>query len=210
MDAILINAARDLRTKADRVVRAFNRRITNIDEECRRLESELTEVKVIWKIRLNYVFITNKLSLSIFLFQCLKRLADTEMLIENLMENMRNMDTPMKLAQTRLDNRNRRLNVENCRDRPHVGLIEEVRSIEEATLAISVSIREHEDTKSALAQTRVLLERELLLKRRALQLDKERCLFYRSHYPSATALSGYVWKGRHSRIILSHCCSELN
>lgn len=124
--------------------------------------------------------------------QCLKRLADTELLIENLTESMQNMDTPMKVAQTRLDNRNRRLNVENCRDRAHVGLVEEVRSIEEATLALSVSIKEAEDTKHALIQTRVLLERELLLKRRTLQLDRERCLFFRSHYPSATALSGYT------------------
>lgn len=43
-DAILINAARDLRTKADSVVRAFNHRITNIDEACRKLETELTDV----------------------------------------------------------------------------------------------------------------------------------------------------------------------
>lgn len=119
-------------------------------------------------------------------------MADTEVLINNLTENRQNMDTPMKVAQTRLDNRNRRLNVENCRDRAHLGLVEEVRSIEESTLALSISIKEAEDTKNALIQTRVLLERELLLKRRALQLDKERCLFYRSHYPSATALSGYV------------------
>lgn len=128
----------------------------------------------------------------IFVLQCLKRLADTEVLIENQSVNRQNMDTPMKVAQTRLDNHNRRLNVENCRDRAHLGLIEEVRSIEEATLALSISVKEAEDTKNALIQTRVLLERELLLKRRALQLDKERCLFYRNHYPSATALSGYV------------------
>lgn len=44
IDAILINAARDLRTKADRVVRAFNHRITNIDESCRQLECEIKDV----------------------------------------------------------------------------------------------------------------------------------------------------------------------
>lgn len=119
-------------------------------------------------------------------------MADTERLIEHLTENMQNMDTPMKVAMSRLDNRNRRLNVENCRDRAHVGLVEEVRSTEEATLTLSIAIKEAEDCKAALIQTRVLLERELLLKRRTLQLDKERCLFYRSHYPSATALSGYA------------------
>lgn len=44
IDAILINAARDLRTKADSVVRAFNHRITILDEACRKLEAELADV----------------------------------------------------------------------------------------------------------------------------------------------------------------------
>lgn len=122
----------------------------------------------------------------------MKRLADTELLIEQLNQKMQSMDTPMKVAQTRLDNRNRRLNVENCRDGAHVGLIEEVRSIEEATLAISIAIKEAENAKSCLIQTRVLMERELTLKRLALELDRERCLFYRNHFPSTTALSGYL------------------
>lgn len=140
-----------------------------------------------------FLFCSHAIEIHFFSFaQCLKRLADTELLIENLTENMQNMDTPMKVVQTRLDNRNRRLNVENCRDRAHIGLVEEVRSTEEATLGLSISIKEAEDCKTALIQTRVLLERELLLKRRTLQLDRERCLFYRSHYPSATALSGYA------------------
>lgn len=43
-DAILINAARDLRTKADNVVQALNHRIIAIDEARTRLENELTEV----------------------------------------------------------------------------------------------------------------------------------------------------------------------
>lgn len=125
-------------------------------------------------------------------FQCLKSLADTEILIENLNRKMQSMDTPMKVAQTRLENRNHRLNVENCRDRAHGGLVEEVRCIEEATLTLSIAIKEAEDTKTALIQTRTLLERELMLKRQALELDKERCLFYRNQYPSTNALSGYV------------------
>lgn len=122
----------------------------------------------------------------------MKRLADTENLIEYLTKNMNNMDTPMKVAQTRLNNRNCRRYVENCRDQAHDGLVEEVRCVEEGTLAISMAIKEAEDTKSALIHTRALLERELLLKRRTLELDKERCLFYRGHFPSATALSGYI------------------
>lgn len=45
-DAILINAARDLRTKADNVVQALNHRIATVDEARIRLENELTEVSL--------------------------------------------------------------------------------------------------------------------------------------------------------------------
>lgn len=102
------------------------------------------------------------------------------------------MDIPMKVAQTRMNDRNHRLNVENCRDRAHVGLVEEIRTIGEATLAISIAIKAAENARSNSIQTRTLLQRELILNRQALEIDKERCLFYRNHYPSATALSGFV------------------
>lgn len=126
------------------------------------------------------------------MLQCLKRLADTEILIEKLNQDLQNMDTPMKVAQTRMNNRNHRLYIENCRDRAHVGLVEEIRSIGEATLTISIAIKEAENARSNLIQTRTLLQRELILKRQALEIDKERCLFYRNHYPSTAALSGFV------------------
>lgn len=41
---MLLNAARDLRTKADNVVRAFNKRIATMDDARIKLEMELTEV----------------------------------------------------------------------------------------------------------------------------------------------------------------------
>lgn len=44
IDAVLLNAARDLRTKADNVMRAFNKRIATMDDARIKLEMELTEV----------------------------------------------------------------------------------------------------------------------------------------------------------------------
>lgn len=119
-------------------------------------------------------------------------MADTERLIESLTTNLQNLDTPMKVAQTRLDNRNHRLAVENCRDRAHVGLIDEVKCIGDGVRHMTVALQEAEQTKSSLLNTRGLMEREIMLKRRTIQLDKERCLLIRSHFPSATALSGYT------------------
>lgn len=49
LDAILLNAARDLRTQADNVERALNARIACMDEVRVRMETDLKEVSVgIW------------------------------------------------------------------------------------------------------------------------------------------------------------------
>lgn len=98
----------------------------------------------------------------------------------------------MKVAQTRIDNRNRQLYVENCRDRAHVGIVNEVKNIGEGVLAMTLAIQEAEETKNALLNTRGLLEREIMLKQQTIQLDRERCIMLRKHFPSATALSGYT------------------
>lgn len=97
----------------------------------------------------------------------------------------------MKVAQTRLHNRKYRSNIDNCRDRPQFGLVTEVQKIEEGVHSMTESVEEAEKSKETLLKTRGLIERELMLKRRTIQLDKERCLMIRNHFPSATALSGY-------------------
>lgn len=50
--------------------------------------------------------------------QCLKSLADTESLFKRINDGVRKLDAPMKCAQTKLDMRSKRDNVENCRDVP--------------------------------------------------------------------------------------------
>lgn len=90
LDAILINAARDLRSQADRVEEALAKRVACIEELRVKLEMELKRV--------------------------LDQLVSTEKVIDRLQEAIRNMDFPMKVAQTRLDNKLTRPRVENCRD----------------------------------------------------------------------------------------------
>lgn len=97
----------------------------------------------------------------------------------------------MKAVQTRLDSRNTRPRVENCRDEVQLSLIREVRSIHDSTTAIQEQLKEAEKMKNELMLTRNLLEREIMFKRQAMQIDKERCCIIREHFPSATALSGY-------------------
>lgn len=125
------------------------------------------------------------------LSECLQRLAETEKLIDHLTAGMKNLDNSMKVAQTRLDNRNQRPHVENCRDHVQYGLIDEVKIIQDGVTAMLATIQQAEDTKNDLMRMRGELEREIMLKRKSILIDRDRCLLLRSHFPSASALSGF-------------------
>uniref|UniRef100_A0A182W8M4 Tektin n=1 Tax=Anopheles minimus TaxID=112268 RepID=A0A182W8M4_9DIPT len=165
LDAILTNAARDLRTQADSVERALATRISCMEEIREKLEIDLRTI--------------------------LQRLADTEIQIDKLKVAIRNMDYSMMVVQTRLDNRNQRPRVENCRDQPQNLLIAEVKSLEVGTSAMNAQLKQEEDVKQELINRRNELEREIMLKRRTIAIDRDRCQLLRSHFPSSTALSGY-------------------
>lgn len=51
--------------------------------------------------------------------QTLKEIFQTEMLIESLKKALRDKECPLKVAQTRLEERTRRPNIELCRDNPY-------------------------------------------------------------------------------------------
>ncbi|CAH1991082.1 unnamed protein product [Acanthoscelides obtectus] len=166
LDAILINAARDLRTQADKVELALAKRVACTQEVTNRLERDLKEV--------------------------LHNLATVEDLMADLRAAIRRMDIPMKKAQTRLDNRLLRPRVENCRDPPHFGLIEEVKSIGEGTAALQAQLNQAMQSQANLIKARGELEKEIMYKRKSLEIDNERTRKIRSFYPSAAALSGYT------------------
>lgn len=102
------------------------------------------------------------------------------------------MDKPARCVQTLLDNRNQRPHVDNCRDRVHVGLIDEVGSIQDGVSAMRARLNEAEAVKQELMNNRYSLEREIMFKRRSIMLDKERCMTVRSHFPSVNSLSGFA------------------
>lgn len=97
----------------------------------------------------------------------------------------------MKVAQTRLANRLQRRNVESCRDTPQFALVEEVRMLNERTSAMLAELKQAEQTQSGLVKARGDLEREIIVKRKTLYIDRDRGQRMRSFYPSAVALSGF-------------------
>ncbi|PNF22228.1 Tektin-4 [Cryptotermes secundus] len=165
LSSFMSDMARDLRTQADRVEMALAMRIAETDEARQRMENELLKT--------------------------LQRITDTEMLIENLKQAIRNLDPAMKKAQTRLDNRLLRPQQESCRDIPHYGLVDEVKAISESVSALKAQLHQAEESRCSLMTARANLEREIIVKRKTLYVDRNRCHEIRSHYPSTVALTGY-------------------
>ncbi|XP_017038740.1 tektin-4 [Drosophila ficusphila] len=164
LNATMMNAARDIRTQADVVEKALTSRINCTQEAVQRFENDLKNV--------------------------LQGLADVENRIEQMKRRIGTFDASMKVAQTRMDNRGYRPNVENCRDLAQQELIDGVHTIQSSVSALLHELEEAERVKTDLVNSRARLEREIMLKRRSLFIDRDRCMLMRSHYPSANTLSG--------------------
>ncbi|XP_075985889.1 tektin-4-like [Anticarsia gemmatalis] len=166
LNAILVNNGRKLRNQADKTDMALAETVAIQSELCTKLEETLLST--------------------------LQKIADMEALIAELHSSIRKMDAAMKLAQTRLANRNNwRPHGESVRDQPHVGLIEEVKKIHETVTSLLGQLKNTERVRSDLLQKRIHLERDIASKRKTLNIDRERCGMVRSHYPSASELAGY-------------------
>ncbi|KAM3958039.1 tektin-4 [Aphomia sociella] len=166
LNAILVSGGRKLRNQADRTDMALAETVAITQELCTKLEETLRNT--------------------------LQRIADMETLIDNLKDSVKKMDAAMKLAQTRLDNRNNwRPHGESVRDQPHLGLIEEVKKIHETVTSLLGQLRNAERVREDLLKKRIVLEKEIASKRKTLNIDRDRCGMVRSHYPSASELAGY-------------------
>ncbi|KAL5281562.1 hypothetical protein ACFFRR_005120 [Megaselia abdita] len=166
LDDILMTAAKELRHAADQVEAALTSRINCMTECVQRMENDLRDT--------------------------LQKLADTENRIEWMSQNIRGFDNSMKVAQTRLNDRSYRPHVENCRDEAQFGLVEEVHSLHSSVTRNTAMLNEAEACKRNLVDARGKLEREIMLKRRCLMIDRDRCMVLRSHFPSSNALSGFA------------------
>lgn len=139
------------------------------------------------------------------------------MLIEFLKKAIREKECPLKVAQTRLEERTRRPNVELCRDNPHhryredrcpsnavrlarladcpllslSSLVSEVMEIEDTVYKLRERLAEAENTLQTLLKTKVTLEHDLSIKANSLFLDQEKCMSMRKSFPSMPRLVGY-------------------
>ncbi|KAF7668204.1 hypothetical protein LDENG_00028360 [Lucifuga dentata] len=133
-----------------------------------------------------------KNNLQTHLAKTLQEIFQTEMLIESLKKALRDKECPLKVAQTRLEERTRRPNVELCRDNPHHRLVSEVREIEDTIQKLRERLMEAENTLQILVKTKVTLEHDLSVKANSLFLDQEKCMSMRKTFPSMPRLVGYT------------------
>ncbi|XP_069342646.1 tektin-5 [Eulemur rufifrons] len=101
-------------------------------------------------------------------------------------------ECPLKVAQTRLECRTRRPNVELCRDIPQFKLMNEVCTIDDTLQTLKMRLQETQDTLQLLVMTKSRLEHELAIKANTLCIDKEKCMGMRKAFPCTPRLVGYT------------------
>lgn len=71
-------------------------------------------------------------------------------------------------------------------------LIAEVRELNESLAKMEGQVREVEEAQAGLVKARNDLEREIVVKKKSLWIDRDRGQLLRSFYPSAEELSGHA------------------
>jgi tektin-4 len=69
--------------------------------------------------------------------------------------------------------------------------VDEVKSVSESVSALKIQLQQAEESLHGLMTTRGDLEQEIIVKRKSLHIDRDRCQKIRSRYPSTVALTGY-------------------
>ncbi|XP_054848324.1 tektin-4 [Eublepharis macularius] len=165
IDNILHDTAEDLRMQCDTVNEAFAKRCEELDDAKHKLEHHLKKT--------------------------LKEIGDQEYNIAALRQAIKDKESPLKVAQTRLYDRSFRPNVELCRDAAQFRLISEVEELNESIKALKKKLLDAEQSLRNLEDTRMSLEKEIAVKTNSLFIDRQKCMAHRTRYPTVLRLAGY-------------------
>jgi len=165
IDAILFDIQRDMRAHADEVERQLALRLEEMEEARNKLETHLDKT--------------------------VKAIAAQEKNIADLKAAIQAKENPMKVAQSRLEHRSWRPNVELCRDPPQFQLVKEVDLIGQSIDALLAQVNAAERSLKDMMDTRMMLEKEIAIKKNSLFIDKDKCFLIRNRYPTSQKLIGY-------------------
>ncbi|KAH0631765.1 hypothetical protein JD844_019536 [Phrynosoma platyrhinos] len=165
IDNILHDTAEDLRLQCNVVDEAFAKHCEEMEDAKHKLEHHLKKT--------------------------LKEIGDQEHNIAALKQAIKDKETPLKVAQTRLYDRSFRPNVDLCRDAAQFRLISEVEELTESIEALKKKLLDSEQALRNLEDSRMNLEKEIAVKTNSIFIDRQKCMAHRARYPTVLRLSGY-------------------
>jgi len=113
----------------------------------------------------------------------MQEIYDQEKHIQQLKKAIRDKEAPLKVAQSRLEARTHRPDMELCRDQPHHRIVEEVGQIQESVDLLNRKLNEAEHSHQDLLANKSRLEHDLKIKSNSLFIDREGCLSSRKSFP---------------------------
>ncbi|VVC29221.1 Hypothetical protein CINCED_3A002448 [Cinara cedri] len=162
---VLNSSAKQLRDQADAVDITLARFISDTQRISQAIENDLEHV--------------------------VQRLGDAENVIEDLLRVINNIEKAKMTAETRLHNRLKRPEDDNCKDSAQLSLIPEVNNLNEQLKTLNYQLQCARTGHLGLIEVRSQLEHEARIKRKTLWIDCIRCQRVRAHYPSQTVLIGH-------------------
>ncbi|NWW53590.1 TEKT3 protein, partial [Pedionomus torquatus] len=163
---LLVVTANEMRSQFSRVNAAFTNRIAETADAKSKIQTHLAKT--------------------------LQEIFQVEMNVEAIQKAMRDHGPSFKVAQTRLDERTRRPNMELCRDTAQFRLVNEVHEIDETVQSLEQRLRDTEDNLQMLFHAKSILQHELAVKANSLLIDQEKCMGIRKTFPSIARLMGSV------------------
>lgn len=157
IDSCLRACANDMWNQFNGVNNAFNTRIRETTDARNKLQSHLQRT--------------------------MQEIFDMENNISLLRKAIQDKEAPMKVAQTRLDERTRRINVELCNDPVMKSLQREVNEIRDSVRILKERLKASELSLARLMKTKATLEHDISIKDNSLKCDSQYCMGMRKGFP---------------------------
>ncbi|XP_040434947.1 tektin-1 isoform X1 [Falco naumanni] len=150
IDSIFLQTANDMRKQCEMVNVAFRKRVKEVKDAKHKLETLLAMV--------------------------IDETASQEKNIAALKKAIADEEGPVKVAQTRLESRNHRPNVELCYDTVQYRLTSEVQEIAKNIQRLKDTLAQAETELKGLSRRQLSLEEEIQVKENALYIDEVLCM----------------------------------
>ncbi|XP_069646877.1 tektin-1 isoform X3 [Haliaeetus albicilla] len=163
IDSILSQTVNDMRKQCEMVNVAFRNRVMEVKDAKHKLETLLAVRQCAALPSVGFVKVMNET-------------ASQEKNIAALRKAIADKEGPVKVAQTRLEARNHRPNVELCYDTVQYRLISEVQEITKNIQRLKDTLAQAETELKGLRRQQLSLEEEIQLKENTLYIDEVLCM----------------------------------